>query len=124
MALGICSTRFAPRSRRFDFDRLAETATIRGRDSPVPPVPYPLCIDPTPVELAKQYDPKAVQPRWISFWQERHLFDANPNPAKKSHTIMIPLANYDDSQHSHDENLLLGSFWNAIETQAALLMME
>jgi acetylornithine deacetylase/succinyl-diaminopimelate desuccinylase-like protein len=41
-----------------------------------------------------------------------------------THTIMIPLANYDDAQHSHDENLLLGSFWNAIETQAALLMME
>ena len=41
-----------------------------------------------------------------------------------THTIMIPLANYDDSQHSRDENLVLGNFWNAIETQAALLTME
>ena len=41
-----------------------------------------------------------------------------------THTIMIPLANYDDNQHSHDENLSLRSFWNAIDTQAALLTME
>ena len=41
-----------------------------------------------------------------------------------THTIMIPLANFDDSQHSRDENLVLGNFWNAIETQAALLTME
>jgi acetylornithine deacetylase/succinyl-diaminopimelate desuccinylase-like protein len=41
-----------------------------------------------------------------------------------THTIMIPLANYDDNQHSHDENLRLDNFWKAIETQAALLMME
>jgi valyl-tRNA synthetase len=52
-----------------------------------------------PVELPKQYDPKAVQPRWISFWQERHLYDANPNPAKKSHTIMIPLPNVTGALH-------------------------
>jgi acetylornithine deacetylase/succinyl-diaminopimelate desuccinylase-like protein len=41
-----------------------------------------------------------------------------------THTLMVPLANYDDSQHSHDENLTLACFWNAIETQAALLTME
>ncbi len=52
-----------------------------------------------PVELPKQYDPKAVQPRWISFWQEHHLFDANPNPAKPSHTIMIPLPNVTGALH-------------------------
>ncbi len=52
-----------------------------------------------PVELAKQYDPKAVQPRWISYWQEHKLFDANPNPAKKPHTIMIPLPNVTGALH-------------------------
>lgn len=52
-----------------------------------------------PVELPKQYDPKSVQPRWISFWQERHLFDANANQAKKSHTIMIPLPNVTGALH-------------------------
>ena len=52
-----------------------------------------------PVDLPKQYDPKEVQPRWIAFWQERHLFDANPNPARKPHTIMIPLPNVTGALH-------------------------
>src|SRR5579872_43789 len=52
-----------------------------------------------PVDLPKQYEPKAVQPRWISYWQEHKLFDANPNPTKKSHTIMIPLPNVTGALH-------------------------
>lgn len=50
-------------------------------------------------ELAKQYDPKDVQPRWIAFWHERGYFDANPNPARKPHTIMIPLPNVTGALH-------------------------
>ncbi|MSR56800.1 MAG: valine--tRNA ligase [Planctomycetaceae bacterium] len=50
-------------------------------------------------ELARQYDPKDVQPRWIAFWHEGGYFDANPNPAKKSHTIMIPLPNVTGALH-------------------------
>jgi valyl-tRNA synthetase len=52
-----------------------------------------------PVELPKQYDPKDVQPRWISFWQERGLFNADPAPGKKPHTIMIPLPNVTGALH-------------------------
>jgi len=52
-----------------------------------------------PVELPKQYDPKAVQPRWISFWQEHGLFDANPTPGRTPHTIMIPLPNVTGALH-------------------------
>ena len=52
-----------------------------------------------PTEIPKQYDPKAVQPRWIEFWQQQHLFDAQPNPAKKPHTIMIPLPNVTGALH-------------------------
>lgn len=52
-----------------------------------------------PTDLPKQYDPKAVQPRWIEFWQKNHLFDANPNPARKPHTIMIPLPNVTGALH-------------------------
>jgi valyl-tRNA synthetase len=50
-------------------------------------------------ELPKQYDPKDVQPRWISFWTDRGLFDADPDPSKKSHTIMIPLPNVTGALH-------------------------
>ncbi|MBS0260541.1 MAG: valine--tRNA ligase [Planctomycetes bacterium] len=52
-----------------------------------------------PIELPKQYDPKDVQPRWIEYWQQHHLYDANPNPAKKPHTIMIPLPNVTGALH-------------------------
>jgi len=50
-------------------------------------------------ELAKQYDPKEAQSRWFSFWEERGYFEANPNPAKKPHTIMIPLPNVTGALH-------------------------
>lgn len=50
-------------------------------------------------ELPKAYEPKAVQPRWLENWQERGCFDANPQPNKKPHTIMIPLPNVTGALH-------------------------
>jgi acetylornithine deacetylase/succinyl-diaminopimelate desuccinylase-like protein len=38
-------------------------------------------------------------------------------------TILIPIANFDNSQHSSNENIRLGNLWNGIVTQAALMMM-
>ncbi len=35
--------------------------------------------------------------------------------------ISVPIANYDDNQHSPNENLRLGQFWRGIELFAALL---
>ena len=35
--------------------------------------------------------------------------------------IGVPIVNYDNHQHSADENLRLGNFWQGIETYAALL---
>jgi valyl-tRNA synthetase len=52
-----------------------------------------------PTELAKQYEPKSIQPKWIAAWPARGYFDANPNPAKKPHTIMIPLPNVTGALH-------------------------
>jgi valyl-tRNA synthetase len=49
--------------------------------------------------LAKQYEPKEIQAHWLSFWNEKGLFNANPDPAKKSHTIMIPLPNVTGALH-------------------------
>ncbi len=45
-----------------------------------------------------------------------HLFDRLGLPV-----IAVPIVNYDNSQHSHNENLRLGHFWRGIETYAALL---
>jgi acetylornithine deacetylase/succinyl-diaminopimelate desuccinylase-like protein len=38
-------------------------------------------------------------------------------------TILTPIANHDDNQHSHDENLRIRNLWNGIELMAALLAM-
>ena len=45
-----------------------------------------------------------------------HLFDRLGLPV-----IAVPIVNYDNSQHSHNENLRVGHFWRGIETYAALL---
>ena len=38
--------------------------------------------------------------------------------------ITVPTVNYDNNQHSKNENLRLGNLWNAIETMAVLFTME
>ena len=38
-----------------------------------------------------------------------------------SPTIMVPIANHDNNQHSFDENLRLENLWDGIELMAALL---
>ncbi len=50
-------------------------------------------------ELPKQYDPKEAQARWYRFWEESGYFNADPNPDKKPHTIMIPLPNVTGALH-------------------------
>jgi acetylornithine deacetylase/succinyl-diaminopimelate desuccinylase-like protein len=37
--------------------------------------------------------------------------------------IIVPTANYDNNQHSDNENLRLGHFFTSIKTIAALLTM-
>jgi acetylornithine deacetylase/succinyl-diaminopimelate desuccinylase-like protein len=41
----------------------------------------------------------------------------------KAPVIVAPIANYDNNQHSHDENLRLQNLWDGIETMAAILAM-
>lgn len=45
-----------------------------------------------------------------------HVFDRLGLPV-----IGVPIVNYDNSQHSHNENLRLGHFWRGIETYAVLM---
>jgi len=45
-----------------------------------------------------------------------HVFDRLGLPV-----IGVPIVNYDNSQHSHNESLRVGHFWRGIETYAALL---
>lgn len=50
-------------------------------------------------ELSKQYEPELAQKKWLSYWEENHYFDADPDPDKPSHTIMIPLPNVTGALH-------------------------
>lgn len=50
-------------------------------------------------ELPKQYDPQAAQQRWYPRWEQDGRFNADPNPAKPQHTIMIPLPNVTGALH-------------------------
>ena len=38
-------------------------------------------------------------------------------------TLIIPIGNHDNNQHSHDENLRVQNLWDGIELMAALLTM-
>jgi acetylornithine deacetylase/succinyl-diaminopimelate desuccinylase-like protein len=44
--------------------------------------------------------------------------------AAETHTITVPIANYDDNQHAANENLRLQNLWDGVETMAALAEME
>jgi acetylornithine deacetylase/succinyl-diaminopimelate desuccinylase-like protein len=44
--------------------------------------------------------------------------------AANTRTITVPIANYDDNQHSSNENLRLENLWDGTETMAALLAMQ
>jgi hypothetical protein len=38
-------------------------------------------------------------------------------------TIIVPIVNHDNNQHSFDENLRIQNLWDGIEMMAALLSM-
>jgi acetylornithine deacetylase/succinyl-diaminopimelate desuccinylase-like protein len=44
--------------------------------------------------------------------------------AAQTHTITVPIANYDDNQHAANENLRLQNLWSGVQTMASLLEME
>jgi valyl-tRNA synthetase len=52
-----------------------------------------------PTELAKTYDPKAAQQKWLSLWEERGYFHSEPDPDRKPYTIVIPPPNVTGALH-------------------------
>lgn len=41
-----------------------------------------------------------------------------------THTLIVPLANFDNNQHTSNENVRIGHLWNAIDTFASLFTMN
>jgi valyl-tRNA synthetase len=50
-------------------------------------------------ELAKAYDPKSAQEKWLEFWEQRGYFHSQPDPSKKPFTIVIPPPNVTGALH-------------------------
>jgi valyl-tRNA synthetase len=50
-------------------------------------------------ELARTYDASAAQVRWVQHWLDRGYCNADPDPARQPHTIMIPLPNVTGALH-------------------------
>jgi acetylornithine deacetylase/succinyl-diaminopimelate desuccinylase-like protein len=44
--------------------------------------------------------------------------------AANTRTIIVPITNHDNNQHSSNENIRLQNLWDGIETMAALIAME
>ena len=76
--------------------------------------------------LAKQYEPKDIQAHWLTVWNERGYFQANPTSGKTPHTIMIPLPNVTGALHmGHALNGTLQDLltrWRRMQGREALWM--
>lgn len=43
--------------------------------------------------MSTRYNPKDIEDRWYSFWEAEGLFHSEPDPSKKSYSIVIPPPN-------------------------------
>jgi valyl-tRNA synthetase len=50
-------------------------------------------------EIAKNYEPQQIEPRWADFWVRDHLFRADPNAPGPVFSIVIPPPNVTGSLH-------------------------
>ncbi len=52
-----------------------------------------------PIELPKAYDPKESQEKWLSHWEAKGYFHADPSKSGESYTIVIPPPNVTGALH-------------------------
>lgn len=50
-------------------------------------------------ELAKAYDPKEAQERWLAFWEQGGYYHSRPEPSREPFTIVIPPPNVTGALH-------------------------
>lgn len=51
------------------------------------------------LQLPTQYDPKQTEAKWQQYWEENHIFQANPNQEGESYCIVIPPPNVTGELH-------------------------
>ena len=78
------------------------------------------------MDIPKQYDPHAAYDRWYGHWESQGYFNAEVNPNKKPHAIMIPLPNVTGALHmGHALNGTLQDLltrWRRMQGYSALWM--
>jgi valyl-tRNA synthetase len=52
-----------------------------------------------PTDIPKQYDPQAAEAKWFPFWERNGYFNADPDPRRPPHVIMMPLPNVTGALH-------------------------
>jgi valyl-tRNA synthetase len=52
-----------------------------------------------PTELAKAYDPSAIEQKWATYWVENNLFEAPDSPAGAAFTMLLPPPNVTGRLH-------------------------
>src|SRR5689334_5849423 len=77
-----------------------------NRGSPAPPavgplhrVPRRLPLQPPMPELAKSFDPVAIEARWAPVWAAADAFAPTLDPAKPSFSIQLPPPNVTGTLH-------------------------
>ncbi len=50
-------------------------------------------------QLATQYDPATTEAKWQQYWEERHVFQADPKAEGEAYAIVIPPPNVTGSLH-------------------------
>src|SRR5690606_12287367 len=85
----VCSMRVRSRSPSLIFfpsNRLSHLTSSMASQSP-------------DMDIPKHYEPHDAFDRWYAWWEERGYFNADPNPSKPPHAIMIPLPNVTGALH-------------------------
>ncbi|HHT9118894.1 MAG TPA: class I tRNA ligase family protein, partial [Candidatus Hypogeohydataceae bacterium YC38] len=60
------------------------------------------------IVLSPKYNPKEVEDKWYSFWEEHRYFHSEPDQKRKSFTIVIPPPNITGVLHmGHALNCIL-----------------
>jgi len=75
------------------------TLPLRDTGTPYGDNDQPMAAIPSLKDLPKQYDHAAAEGRWYRFWEEQGFFHSEPNPSRKSYTIVIPPPNVTGALH-------------------------
>ncbi|MEO0135277.1 MAG: class I tRNA ligase family protein, partial [candidate division WOR-3 bacterium] len=51
------------------------------------------------MEMKKVYEPKEIEKKWYSFWEEKGYYKANPDSEKPKFSIVIPPPNITGPLH-------------------------